>query len=251
MDEMKHRKLQELDRSDFQIIEGDPDIRGWDVKDATGQKIGEVEELIVDAAEKKVRYMVVDLKGKAKDLKEHPVLIPIGMATLHEKEDDVLLPNINIDQLNKLPEYDRDRLDNDVEKQICTVLGRGEFQSGRPAENSNSGEFYRHDYFNDDNLYKNRLHQAEPVRNSNRETEYDKGLRLWEMRSEGGIISGSHGNSDRTQDLDDERNSSDRIRSRRQAYEERKRHTSEERTHSNREDHSIERRIRDEGLQDG
>ena len=54
MDNMKHRRLQELDRSDFGIVEGEPDIRGWDVKNTRGQKIGEVEELIVDARQKKV-----------------------------------------------------------------------------------------------------------------------------------------------------------------------------------------------------
>ena len=53
MDNMKHRRLQELDRSDFEIVKGEPDIRGWDVKNNSGQKIGEVEELIVDAQKKK------------------------------------------------------------------------------------------------------------------------------------------------------------------------------------------------------
>ena len=38
MDNMKHRRLQELDRSDFGIVEGEPDIRGWDVKNTRGQK---------------------------------------------------------------------------------------------------------------------------------------------------------------------------------------------------------------------
>ena len=40
MDNMKHRRLQELDRSDFQIVDGEPDIRGWDVKNINKQKIG-------------------------------------------------------------------------------------------------------------------------------------------------------------------------------------------------------------------
>ena len=53
MDNMKHRRLQELKRSDFDIVDGEPDIRGWDVKLAGGQKIGEVEELIVDAQKRK------------------------------------------------------------------------------------------------------------------------------------------------------------------------------------------------------
>ena len=43
MDTMKHRRLQELDRSDFEIVNGEPDIRGWDVRNNAGKKIGEVE----------------------------------------------------------------------------------------------------------------------------------------------------------------------------------------------------------------
>ena len=53
MDKIKHRRLQELDRSDFDIVKGEPDIRGWDVRNTTGKKIGEVEELIIDAQQKK------------------------------------------------------------------------------------------------------------------------------------------------------------------------------------------------------
>ena len=68
MDNMKHRRLQELDRSDFSIVEGEPDIRGWDVRNTQGQKIGEVEELIIDAQRKKVRYMVVDLDDNELEL---------------------------------------------------------------------------------------------------------------------------------------------------------------------------------------
>jgi hypothetical protein len=39
MDNMKHRRLQEMDRSDFDIVDGDPDIRGWDVKIHVGKKL--------------------------------------------------------------------------------------------------------------------------------------------------------------------------------------------------------------------
>jgi len=115
MDNMKHRRLQELDRSDFSIVEGEPDIRGWDVKNSQGRKIGEVEELIVDAQRKKVRYMVVDLDDNEFDLDDRKVIIPIGLAELHTKDDDVILPTIQAEQLKALPEYDEDRLDQTVE----------------------------------------------------------------------------------------------------------------------------------------
>ena len=125
MDNMKHRRLQELKRSDFDIVDGEPDIRGWDVKLAGGQKIGEVEELIVDAQKKKVRYMVVELDDDELDLDDdREVLIPIGLAQLHRDDDDVILPNVRLEQLLSLPQYDEDRVDDAVERQICSALGR-------------------------------------------------------------------------------------------------------------------------------
>src|SRR5215204_5507217 len=121
MDSMKHRRLQEMDRSDFEIVKGEPDIRGWDVKNSTGLKIGAVEDLIVDAQQKKVRYMVVDLDDNELDLDHHKVLIPIGLAELHEKNDDVMLPNVQTRQLRSLPTYEKDHLDEDIERKICTT----------------------------------------------------------------------------------------------------------------------------------
>ena len=74
-DNMKHRRLQELGESDFEIVDGQPDIRGWEVKDAQGRDIGEVEELIFDARTRKVRYMVVDLEDNEElDLEDREVL---------------------------------------------------------------------------------------------------------------------------------------------------------------------------------
>src|SRR6478672_1798095 len=123
-DKTKHRRLQELDQSDFEIVKGEPDIRGWDVKNATGQKIGEVEELIVDAQKKKVRYMVVVLDDNELKLDHRKVLIPIGLAELHKEDDDVLLPSVTVDQLSALPAYDKDSLDEETERRICNLLGR-------------------------------------------------------------------------------------------------------------------------------
>ena len=69
-----------MDRSDFEIVDGEPDIRGWDVWDTRGKKIGEVEDLIIDAQKKKARYIVLDLDDNEFDLDDRKVLIPIGMA---------------------------------------------------------------------------------------------------------------------------------------------------------------------------
>ena len=150
MDNMKHRRLQELDRSDFSIVDGEPDIRGWDVKNPQGRKIGEVEELIVDAQRKKVRYMVIDLDDNDFDFDDRKVIIPIGLAELHTKDDDVILPNIQAEQLKALPEYDEDRLDQKVESKVCSVLGRSNQNITNQKNDTASSKqdvdnFYMHD----------------------------------------------------------------------------------------------------------
>jgi len=243
MDNMKHRRLQELDRSDFEIVKGEPDIRGWDVKDARGQKIGEVEELIIDATEKKVRYMVVDLDDNKLNLNHRKVLVPIGLAELDSDHDDVLTPKISPQQFTELPEYDRTHLTADAERRISSALERPERSTSAPEANrqpskTNKEErvqndevdpgFYEHENYNLDNLYKNRLHNAQPAKNRN-ESEYERGLRLWERRSEGGIVSDETRRDkgvpardrDYYSDMDDETRE-EMIRQRRNVYQQRR-----------------------------
>src|SRR5215217_5292531 len=95
----RNRRLQELRGSDYENADGEPDIRGWDVKDASGRRIGEVDELIFDVQSRKVRYMVIDLDKNDLDLDDRDVLVPIGFAQLKDNGDDVILNNITADQL--------------------------------------------------------------------------------------------------------------------------------------------------------
>ena len=265
---MKHRRLQELDRSDFEIVDKEPDIRGWDVKNTDREKIGEVEELIVDAQEKKVRYMVVDLKENELNLDRKKVLIPIGLAELDKKDDDVIIPNISPQQFGGLPLYDRDQLTADVERRIfstfdnrtqsttvrqttkkperTTVKNRSESDKVDP-------EFYKHEYYNLDNLYKNRMHEAEPANKKN-ESEYERGLRLWERRSEGTVIPDERGretNAQRERDSYremDEEARMEMIKNRRNNYQQR-RYTDSNHLQERREG-DIER-TKDDKLQNG
>ena len=207
MDKTKNNRLQELDRSNYEIVKGEPDIRGWDVRYLTGQKLGAVEELIIDVPQKKVRYMVVDLDDNELKLAHRKLLIPIGFAELDRKEDDVLIPNISLEQLSRLPGYDRNNLTAGIERRISAALGRemdlatttqNEIRSDRPKkvhatekqqrddDDELDPDFYSHEHYNVDNLYKNRLHEADSRRKN--ESEYDRSLRLWECRSEGGIM---------------------------------------------------------------
>jgi hypothetical protein len=250
MDNMKHRRLQELDRSDFEIVDGEPDIRGWDVKNTAGQKIGEVEELIVDAQQKKVRYMVVDLDDNELKLDHRKVLLPIGLAQLHRDDDDVILPNVQETQLRSLPDYDEDHLTPDLERRICSNLGRQNLTAVTGTE-EHTDDFYKHDYYNDDNLYKNRLHEARPVQKAQSESEYENGLRLWQKRSEGGILPndetgrGSSRSYEQKEINEDAR--MEMVRNRRNTYEQKRAGGLGRNQNGN--DNTIEGRIRREGLQ--
>lgn len=240
MEKKNYNRLQELDHSNFEIVKGEPDIRGWDVRYMTGQKLGSVEELIIDVQEKKVRYMIVDLDENELKLVNRKILIPIGLAELDKKEDDVLIPNISLEQLSRLPEYEKNNLNPVVERRISSTLGR-ELHEAELAEattapvrkettegkltkeekrkikesEEHDPDFYSHEQYNVDNLYKNRLHQAAPPNN---ESEYYRGLRLWEKRSDGGIID----SSDDIPAAPDERSREEIRRARRDDYRQRR-----------------------------
>ena len=138
------------DLDDFRIAEGEPDIRGWDVRGTDGQKIGKVEDLLVDTAAMKVRYIEVRLDkeiarqvAQNADMSAHHVpqvgrladqlrtdddrtsdpdaarymLVPIGVARLDEDKDDVLL-DAHATQMVGIPAYEREPLTRDREADI-------------------------------------------------------------------------------------------------------------------------------------
>jgi hypothetical protein len=149
----KASRLHELHGSDFEIADGQEDITGWDVKDAQRNKIGKVDDLVFDKESLKVRYLILQVK-KDKDLgldEKRKVLIPIGTAELDKDDDEVILPNLTINQLHLMPDYDKDTLDRDLEaKTYKTVTGTTVVETGN--------DFYNNDIFNDRNLYRNRAH---------------------------------------------------------------------------------------------
>jgi len=149
------------DLDDFKIADGEPDIRGWDVRGADGTKVGEVEDLLIDTAAMKVRYIEVKLeKDVAKDvglsanLREHDitdatmraeqqlaerddyrttaseagrfVLVPIGVARLDDDDDNVVL-SAEAAQMVGIPSYNResDHLSRDYENEVVRGYGSG------------------------------------------------------------------------------------------------------------------------------
>ena len=150
----RHTRLQKLSGSDFEIADGQPDIRGWKIKDGSGKQLGTVEELVFDYESRKVRYIVADLKKNDYNMEKREVLVPIGIAELHKDDDDVMLPGVTVEQVKNLPGYDEDRFDTSHETDVRNVFGG--LGTGVPIPRAGDPDFYDHAHFNEDNLMRNR-----------------------------------------------------------------------------------------------
>ena len=105
-------RLNDLD--EFKVADGYPDPRGWDVKTTDGQKVGTVDDLIVDTQQMRVRYMSVkvdrSLAQAARDAatpgdQADHTLLPIGSVQLDDAHDDVLVSGYTLEQVAGLPRY--------------------------------------------------------------------------------------------------------------------------------------------------
>jgi uncharacterized protein (TIGR02271 family) len=139
--------LDELD--DFKVAEGDPDVRGWDVLAADGRKIGEVDNLLVDTAAMKVRYLDIDieddlLEGRA----DRHILVPIGYARLDEDDDRIFVDTLDQATLRKIPEYRHEPLTREYESSLQT-----HFDSRGTATTAGGSDFYAKEGFDDDRFY--------------------------------------------------------------------------------------------------
>ncbi|KAA5534532.1 PRC-barrel domain containing protein [Taibaiella lutea] len=184
--ENRYDHLVELGGSDYKIVDGEPNIKGWTVKTNTGRKIGTVDELLFEPATRKVRYLVVDLDDNKMGVTEDKkVLIPIGLVNLYddgEKQadindardpnaDSVVIandPDMNAagynpyndgevvtvpataEQLNWLPAYEKSNVTPASETHIRRVFegtGGEVLNISDPAYNKD--DFYIHVHFND------------------------------------------------------------------------------------------------------
>ena len=168
----KLKRLQELRGSGYEVAKGQPDIRGWEVRDAHGHLMGKVHELIFDSRANKVRYMVINVNdSKELQLEKRTVMVPIGLAVLEHKYDDVILPNVTPFQLRALPRYDKEDLGTRAEHAISTVFGRTDTKTFTNEEDVDES-FYNNDMFNEDNMYSLRRGATTNSYNDNRQETY-------------------------------------------------------------------------------
>jgi stress response protein YsnF/sporulation protein YlmC with PRC-barrel domain len=159
-DNSEYVHLEELGGSKFEIVDGEPNIKGWDVKNDAGENVGEVDELLFDPQSMKVRYLVVDLDTNDTGLEDKKVLVPIGVAELRQVDNCVRLNHVSVAQLNDLPEYEKGKLSHDTERRIRNIFEGGSLAGAATGladvpntQTDDRESFYRHNHFNEDNFY--------------------------------------------------------------------------------------------------
>ena len=148
--------LKELHSSGFEVKDGEPDIRGWKVKNDKDQSIGKVDELLFDTQSLRVRYLVLDLDGKPLNLVSRKVIIPIGLVALDTKEDLVFLPEVTVAHLATLPEYKKGKVTIETEREIRKVFEPAEGLRISDPDYYDPQEFYNNRYFDDQKMYERR-----------------------------------------------------------------------------------------------
>ncbi|KEQ28077.1 PRC-barrel domain-containing protein [Pedobacter antarcticus] len=118
----EYRRLESITGSDFEVADGDPNIKGWEIKDLLGERLGEVDDLLFSPAALKVRYLVARLDAVAVVDEPRKILIPIGLAELHESADLVFIPGVSIAQLNSAPVYDPDQFTPEGEQAVLQTF---------------------------------------------------------------------------------------------------------------------------------
>lgn len=147
-------RLRELRGSGYEIMDGEPDIIGWSIKDAGDRKVGVVHDLLFEPETQKVRYIIASLKDNDLDLDRRKVLIPIGVAELQYNNDNVILNAVNPWQIRALPTYDKNMTDQD-EQDVFTIFSTT-YNTLTDTSPQGREHMYDHSTYNYDNLYRNR-----------------------------------------------------------------------------------------------
>jgi uncharacterized protein (TIGR02271 family) len=136
----------------YRVAENNEDVRGWDVRGNDGEKIGKVNDLLIDTGIDKVKYLEVKV-DRGLGGKDRNVLIPIGAARLADDEDVVLI-DAGKDALREYPDYTGQQITSDYETSLQSRLAnafRGTSSTGAAA----SGRMSDSDrYYNDRGLFR-------------------------------------------------------------------------------------------------
>lgn len=99
----RHRLVSMHELDGYTIAEGEPDIRGWDVRTLSGQEIGEIEDLLIDTDRGEVVMIEVEMREGGVHAE-----VPIRSVQLDRESKAVIVDSGDIDARHD--QRSRDRL---------------------------------------------------------------------------------------------------------------------------------------------
>lgn len=155
MENTSYQPLYPLNKTNYEIVDGEPDITGWAVINEAGNTIGSVNDLLFDPQSNAVRYLVIKLSHELPSVADKLVMIPIGIAHLHTKEDLIILPNLHLDQFSALPIYIEGEVGPNTEQLVREVIGSpAALRMEETIISFDQQEFYRHHHFDREKFYR-------------------------------------------------------------------------------------------------
>lgn len=106
---MARREIREAlsclnDLKDYEVADGEPDPRGWDVFASDGVRVGRIEDLLVDTGEMRVRAIDLIIDQRALNLPEGDdhIYVPIRSVSLDEGAQRAVVPGLRSEQVGTL-----------------------------------------------------------------------------------------------------------------------------------------------------
>jgi hypothetical protein len=109
--------------------------------------VGEIDELLVDTTAMKVRYLDVELDKRFK-AKDRHVLVPIGVARINDKDDEVIVDTLDATSFGNLPAYAGGSISRDYETSL-----REQFTRAPLPAPSAGRDYYDHEHFDESRFY--------------------------------------------------------------------------------------------------
>lgn len=114
------QRLYRLDElNDYTVSDKDTDVRGYILIGGDGERLGKVQELIVDPEIGKVRYLDVKLDSDliVIDERQH-ILIPIGVARLDDEHNNIIIKNLTRSNIKFYPVYKGEPITREYEQAL-------------------------------------------------------------------------------------------------------------------------------------
>lgn len=142
-------RLKEL--KGFKVASGNPDVRGWEIRDRDDEKFGLINDLIVDTKKEKARYLDIEPTGNLSNAER--LLIPIGAAKINEDDKNVKVDDIDKDLLASYPLYGGEVVDRDYE---MDVVEKFNLPGGNAPGAAGTEDFYNNPLYDEERFYTNR-----------------------------------------------------------------------------------------------